>query len=81
MPELTPDINVLRSFVFVRMFTGNIIEKTDIRLQKEAGTGNIKMTAISNELTPRKIQFASRLYLIEQQKDKNPQDRLIDIFV
>jgi hypothetical protein len=78
MPDAITGINSLRSFVFVRRYRSQTIEKTDIRVQKESG--NLKTTAINTELTPREIQFISSLHLIEAQKSKNPQDRLIDFF-
>ncbi|KPK92647.1 hypothetical protein AMJ80_06460 [bacterium SM23_31] len=79
MPEIGTEINLLRSLVFIRKSSNRIIEKTGTRVRKTKG--NLKLTAIDTELTPRRIRFNTYNRFLNVQKNKNPQDRFIDMFV
>ncbi len=78
MADIGIGINALRSLAFVRQFGNQVIEKTDTRVRKESG--NLEPTGINPNLTPKKIRFNSIKFLVDVQKNRSPQDRLIDIF-
>jgi len=79
MPQIGTGINLLRSLVFVRKSSNRIIEETGTKVRKTKG--NLKLTAIDTELTPRKIRFNTYNNSINVQQNKKPQDRFIDLFV
>ncbi len=77
MPEFGTGINSLRSLVFVRNFGNQVVNKTSTRVQKDAG--NIKMTAVDAEVSPRKLSFKASNTSILVRAEKNIQDTFIDI--
>ena len=79
MASIGTGVNPLRSLVFVRNFGNQVIEKTDIKVRKRSGS--LKLTGIDTQLTPQRIRFASSKFLINVQKNRSSQDRLIDIFI
>ena len=79
MPGIGIGINPLRSLVFVRNFGNQVIKKTGTRVRKNAGA--LARTGIDTKLSPAKIRFNSAKYLVRVQRNRTPQDRLIDFFV
>ncbi|MFC1725350.1 hypothetical protein ACFL4T_06960 [candidate division KSB1 bacterium] len=78
MAIITPGINLVKSFNFIREFQRNIIKNTDVNLRKRGA--NIAQSAYDTDLSPREISDKVENYKIKIQKTKNSQDRFIDTY-
>lgn len=79
MAQITPGINSVRNLAFVRSFSSNVIKKSGIKVTKKSGNINLKGT--HKKLSPQRIKYNAANKKISVQKNKKPQERLIDIFV
>ena len=79
MTQITPGINSLRNLTFVKNFGNQVIAKSDIKVKNKSG--NINLKGKITKLSPQKIRYNTSNKRISVQKNKKPQDRLIDIFV
>lgn len=79
MELLTPNINLLRNFNFPRQFAKNIVENTDVKVRKEAGS--LVNSGIDTDVQIGDITDKVEDYKIENQKNKKIQERFIDLYI